>query len=323
MKKVVAVAPYYRKDSINFKMGAYKAWENIGGKTAKDHYPIGKLVGFFHKYELPSFLCCKNEARLRFVEPINRYFDAFPDYLFYEIIPFVWDCWPCLDDRFCRWLERHKVKRAVFTSGQNAERIRRRLPYINILVVTEGIDVTHYRKGKDLQCRRIDFMEFGRNNRDLFDPSSWNDIKHFNASNQGKRLSDEELRNIMYDSKVVATIPKCDTDAKIANGVETLTQRYWEAMLSRMVMIGHAPKELVDLIGYNPCIEIEGFVSHRDMKDYVIEPLDAEVVHRQVRDIVNNISDYQPLVDHNRETALRYAPWELRMKEVKEWLEKV
>ena len=42
-----------------------------------------------------------------------------------------------------------------------------------------------------------------------------------------------------------------------AGDIETLTQRYWENMLSRIIMVGHAPKELVDLIGYNPIIEID------------------------------------------------------------------
>ena len=42
----------------------------------------------------------------------------------------------------------------------------------------------------------------------------------------------------------------------IAQGVETLTQRYWETMLSRTVIVGHAPKELIDICGYNPVLEL-------------------------------------------------------------------
>ena len=110
----------------------------------------------------------------------------------------------------------------------------------------------------------------------------------------------------MSDSKLVISLPRLITFPEAAEGIETLTQRYWENMLSRNVMIGHAPKELVDLIGYNPVIDI----------DYARLP-------EQIRHIKENISEYQPLVDRNRETALRLAPWELRMKEVKLWLEKI
>ena len=51
---------------------------------------------------------------------------------------------------------------------------------------------------------------------------------------------------------------------ELAGDIETLTQRYWECMLSRIVMLGHAPQELIDLIGYNPVIEID--------KEHVKEP---------------------------------------------------
>ena len=41
----------------------------------------------------------------------------------------------------------------------------------------------------------------------------------------------------------------------------TLTQRYWECMFSRMVMVGHAPQEFIDFIGYNPVIELNDKIS--------------------------------------------------------------
>lgn len=75
-------------------------------------------------------------------------------------------------------------------------------------------------------------------------------------------------------------------------------------MLSCSVLLGRAPKELIDLVGYNPVVT-----------------LDKEHADEQVRDIVEHISEYQDLVNKNRETALRMAPWEIRMKRVMEWLE--
>ena len=43
----------------------------------------------------------------------------------------------------------------------------------------------------------------------------------------------------------------------MAGKIETLTQRYWECMLSRCLIVGRAPFELINLIGYNPVIEVE------------------------------------------------------------------
>lgn len=76
-------------------------------------------------------------------------------------------------------------------------------------------------------------------------------------------------------------------------------------MLSRIVMVGHAPKELVDLVGYNHVIEM-------DMEH------DLEQVEQILSEIENPV--YQELVDRNRETALRMGSWDLRMRQVMEWL---
>lgn len=65
-----------------------------------------------------------------------------------------------------------------------------------------------------------------------------------------------------------------------------------------MVMVGHAPKELVIFIGYNPVIELR-------------EDISAEVL---IREVLEHIDDYQELVDKNRETAERLGSWNVRMK---------
>ena len=120
----------------------------------------------------------------------------------------------------------------------------------------------------------------------------------------GKFLyTNEQLYRAMGDAKVTITLPRSMTQPEIAGDIETLTQRYWECMLSRMVMLGHAPKELVDLIGYNPVVE-----------------LDTVHTAEQVQEILAHIEDYQPLVDKNRKTALKMGDWSVRMQEVMKWL---
>lgn len=78
----------------------------------------------------------------------------------------------------------------------------------------------------------------------------------------------------------------------------TLTQRYWECMFSRMVMVGHAPQELIDFIGYNPVIELSDKISPEEL----------------IANVIEHIEDYQVLVDKNRETAERLGSWDVRMK---------
>lgn len=309
-KKVKAVQPYLRQGIINFKIPPFEAWKRVGGLTAPSRYPwLKAMVGFFHNHELPClFGKSKNEARFRFMEPINRKFDAFPDYTQYEIIPLIWDCWPCLDNRMSSWLNKHHVETAVFTSRQNAERIQKRFPKMNILVITEGIDVTNYKAGKLLKDRSLDLLEFGRTNRLVVHKEALEGINHLCTGELKKRLTDEELFDTLADAKVTIALTKNFTDPEIGARVETLTQRYWENMLSRIVMVGHAPHELVDLIGYNPVIEVP------------VDEMSSVNYADKIKEILSHIEDYQALVDKNRKVALQMAPWEIRMKKIRAWL---
>lgn len=111
------------------------------------------------------------------------------------------------------------------------------------------------------------------------------------------------FRKVLQDTKLTVIFPRCMSQPEEAGDVETLTQRYWEAMLSRMVMVGHAPGELVELVGYNPVIE-----------------LDCERPTGQIEDILCHIDDYQALVDRNRQTALAMGGWSKRMKCLRQFL---
>lgn len=295
MKKIKAVSPYVDAVSCNFKLQPYRAWMNIGGGVAPAHYPWRRIHGLAYKLEIPSF--CKNshEARLRFVETNSIRFDAFPDYARYEIIPLIWDCWPSYDDALVKWLDKHEVKACIFTCAESSERIKKSLPHVNFLLITEGVETAMYPEGVSLREREIDIYMYGRTPGTL-----WNQMKALNGVGAG---NNEEFHYWLQHAKVTVALPQCDVFPERTGGQETLTQRFWEGMLSRMVMVGRAPKELTDLIGYNPVIDI-----------------DYDHFADQVRDIVAHIDDYQAMVNHNREVALRMAPWEIRMKQVMEWL---
>lgn len=301
MKKIVAVAPY--NHGINFKMQAYNAWVNMGGKTMPSHYPYKAFHKFAYNYELPTIHKKSKIAQLRFVEPVSINFDTFPDYARYEIIPMIWDCWPRYFEKTCQWFIKHDVKTAIFTSSQTAERMKKRFPNMNILAITEGIDMSKYNEGKDLKERSIDLLEFGRRNTNVFRVTLPATYKHIYSKN-GEHIfsAEEDLLNGLSDSKITVCYPRCDTQPSKAGNIETLTQRYWEAMLSRIVIVGRAPKELIDLIGYNPVIEIE--------KDNQTE---------RIIDIIEHIDDFQSLVDKNRDSAINMGSWENRVELIKDW----
>lgn len=79
---------------------------------------------------------------------------------------------------------------------------------------------------------------------------------------------------------------------------ELFQELFQPSMLSRNIILGHAPKELIDIVGYNPVIEY----------DYTKDSA------MQVQNILNNIDAYQYLVDKNRESALKYGDWKKRIR---------
>lgn len=308
MKIVKAVQPYIHKGEVNFKSYPYQAWIDVVGvkNTEQSHYPWERIKGIAYNWHMPRIRCDKKEARLRFVSGYSIYFDTFPDYAFYEIIPVIWDCWPMNVHVVEKFFRRYQVKTAVFTSSQTADVFRQKFPKMNILTITEGVNVELYSKGKLLKYRTIDILEVGRAWVDFFKSPLKDGINHIKTGNMARAFNtDEEFRAALADAKVTINVPRCDVDKETAENIETLTQRYWECMLSRVVMVGRAPKELTDLIGFNPVIEWDG--------------KDATPV---VNKVLTNIDCYQELVDRNYEVAMQKAPWSIRVQQIVDFLSK-
>ncbi len=306
MKLLRAVAPYIHPEYLNFKTAPYEAWLRNGGQVAVAHYPWRPFHGVAFRRELPLMRQHPSEARLRFVEPVSLLFDTFPDYARYEIVPMFWDCWPGYFDTVCQWLRRHSVQTAIFSSRQTAERIRVALPELNVIWCPEAVDASCYDKGKPLEDRTIDLLEFGRSNEKVIPAGALEQaqvagraVRHVCTRQNGQFIyTNEQLYRAMGDAKVTITLPRSMTDPDVAGDIETLTQRYWECMYSRMVMVGHAPQELIDFIGYNPVVELR---EDRSSAELIV-------------DVLEHIEDYQELVDRNQETAQRMGAWTDRMQ---------
>ncbi len=304
-KTVKAVKPFIYKNNSNFKLAVYDAWCKLGGKH------VGKRK-YEHLYErlsyhlpLPTFLQDSKQARLRFVEAANMPFDTFPDYLYYEIIPVFWDCWPRHIGQVSDWLNKHHVKTAFFTSSQTAEKIRESCPGVNACYMPEAIETNLYKAGGTLSERKYDYLEFGRCCNYVDTSSLSSAVRVLSSRNEKGALATRQLLiDALADSKITICLPRSVNQPDIAGDIETLTQRYWECMLSRVIIIGKAPRELVDIIGYDPVVEL-----HKDK------------FAMQVEGILAHLDDYQELVDKNRVTALKHGDWIRRVEEMRNVLQ--
>ena len=301
------VPPYIHPGHLNFKYPAFEGLLNCGLQAGKNHFPWKILHHWVFLYEIPQIYRDKKTVVLMFVEPVSITFDTFPYYETHEVIPFIWDCWPCYYDKMEAWFKRHETRTAIFTSRMEMEEMQKRCPQVKMLWCPEAVDASNYKKGKLLKDRYINLLEFGRSNERVLGKLSIDN--HVCTYVNGKFIySNDELYEAMGDSRITVCLPKSMTHPDMAQGIETLTQRYWEAMLTRMVIVGHAPKELIDICGYNPVLEL---------------PDDKSLINTFILDILNDIEKYQDLVDLNRQTALEKGIWSIRMKDVVEWLDNI
>ena len=298
--QIRVVPPFIHPGYLNFKHPVFLSLVNAGSNVGKAHFPWRFLHHWSFRHELPNmrFLGNAGEAILMFVEPVSITFDTFPYYATHEVVPFIWDCWPCYFDKMEAWLNRHKTRTAIFTSRMEMEEMKRRCPQINMLWCPEAVDGSLYKEGKALKDRNIDLLEFGRSNEKVLGRIDDSNINHVCTHVDGKFIySNEQLYDAMGDAKITVCLPKSLTHPDVAQGIETLTQRYWEAMLSRMIIVGHAPQELIDVCGYNPVIEL---------------PSDVRQTMPLIHEIIDNIEIYQELVDRNRSVALEKGTWATR-----------
>lgn len=222
-----------------------------------------------------------------------------------EIVPMLWDCWPDTWPGLERALRRLRVRLCFVTASAVADRLAGRLPGIEFVHVPEGVDPADYSAGPPLAERPIDVYELGRRHRGVHEAlmrarldEACRMVCAAPGGRKGLAAAYPTWRGYcaaLAATKITLSFPRSMTDAACA-AVETMTMRYFEAMLSGCLIVGHAPRELVELAGYDPVVEM-------DMADPA----------GQLRTMLADIGRWQPLVDRNLRRAREIASWDARM----------
>ncbi|MGM9811719.1 MAG: hypothetical protein ACI30V_02625 [Muribaculaceae bacterium] len=328
MKKIYIKKKTRRKEEFQFFMHDFvDSCVEYGFEAKHDLFPsyrwhirglCRELLWHGYKFVKQHFhwLMKRNYAMIVTANGVTLPDNVFPYYGCCEIVPMLWDVWPSTWGRMYAAFEALDVKTVLVSSSQVAEMINRETK-VRAYWIPEGINAKLYRKGAPLLQREYDVYEMGRRLEKyhivlqrMSDCGMINRLQTSNLNPDGTlddgnvALTNEELYGLMPWFKVLICFPQCDTNPQRAGDIETLTQRYWEAMLSGCLMVGRAPKELVDLIGYNPVIDV-----------------DWENPVEQMKDILEHIADYQSLVDRNYQSAINYADWSKRMPLIVKCLE--
>lgn len=300
----------FKNDYQYYRQWITDAWRETGGEIYNHTYIsltkrklLGKLN--FLSSLVPDSM--KSQEALVVLCGAHPNYSAWPLMYTHELIPIIWDCWPKYHRTTINSIKQSKIKTVFCTSSQTCDLIKHELPNTNVYWLPEGIDIDSYRRGPLLRERTIDVLELGRQLQELHQSlvvsSNTYHINHL-YSKQGELLFKDftELTKGLSDAKITICYPRCDTHPEMAGNIETLTQRYWECMLSGTLIVGRSPRELIDFCGYNPVVEL-----NRNSAE--------EIVH-----ILENIEAYQSIADKNYEYARCHASWKSRMPYLKEKL---
>ena len=182
-----------------------------------------------------------------------------------EIIPYCFDCWPELYERWLSFFKRHRVRFAFFSARQSALHFAKALPSMKSVWLPEACDPFDYRPSKPWLERSIDVLEFGRKNEiyhaRIMEPLARANKVHLYVRIKGQTTFSDSSREAFLEglgeSKISICFPSSQTHPERAGSIETVTHRYFQSMASKCLLLGHAPQELVDLFGYNPVIEVQ------------------------------------------------------------------
>lgn len=217
---------------------------------------------------------------------------------------YLFDAWPVHHEMISQFVQTHHLSFVFVSSSQCAARLRDMSGSAVYSWVPEGVDSSKYRYSQ-YEAKDIDVLELGRKYdayHDLIVKALEDDGRvHLYEKTKGKLIfpTGEDLIDGLARTKISVCVPSNITHPDRAGGIETMTVRYLQSMVSKCLIVGHAPEEMVELFGYNPVVEI-------DMK----KPAE------QIRDILENFADYIPLIEKNYTETLANHSWSNRWQQM-------
>lgn len=222
-----------------------------------------------------------------------------------QTIPVAHDCWEPQYDRWVEFLRRAGIRRAFFTARQAAEAMTERVPGLQAEWLPEGIELGLFAPDCPLTARSIDILELGRRSEQFHQAirahceERGNRHLYQRSSHELVFATREAFREGMPDTKLLICFPSSLTNPERSGTVETMTLRYLEGIACKSVILGHAPRELVDLFGYNPVVEVD--------------PVDPA---GQVDRLLGNIGEHVSLVERNFARLHEVGTWDIRIRDL-------
>lgn len=224
---------------------------------------------------------------------------------FGRVVPVIWDVWEPAWPAWTQLLGRVRSDLMFVTARQSADFLQAAFPGRRVIHLPEATTLSEYSGDRLLVDRTVEVLELGRRY------ARWHDaatpvLQAIGARHRFEAVPGEVIypsRRSMVegfaDSVISVCFPSSTTHPLRAGTVETTTHRYFESLASGCIVLGHAPRELVDLFGFNPVIEV-------DWSDPA----------GQVRHVLAHRDSFQAMVDRNMKRTYEIGGWDSRAHDI-------
>jgi hypothetical protein len=213
---------------------------------------------------------------------------------------YLLDAWPGTYRDIRELVQTFSVQHLFLSSSIAARQLQQELAPCTVAWVPEAIEPEGYTFLPPAR-KDIDVLQLGRRYDRL------HEILVTPLARRGKvYLYEKEKHQIIFPTrerfvdglartKISICIPSSITHPEQSGDIEVLSMRYLQSMISKCLLVGHAPAELISLFGYNPVVEL-------DMADPV----------RQIVSLLDSFPDYAALIERNHDTVTRHHTWHHR-----------
>lgn len=219
---------------------------------------------------------------------------------------FLFDAWTSDHEEISDFANKFKIDYLFVTASQAAVAIKPKLHTTKIYWVPEGINPTIYKQDILLADKQIDVLALGRK-YDIYHEIIKIQLKekgynYLYEKEKGELIfpTREEFIEGLSKTKISICVPSNITHPERAGDVETMTIRYLQSIVSKCLIVGHAPAEMIELFGYNPVIEID---------------MDKPV--EQLLEVLNDFERYIPLIEQNYKVVIDNHTWSNRWEQMK------
>jgi glycosyltransferase involved in cell wall biosynthesis len=279
---------------------AYSQWRLLN-KLGIVYNPLSSLYKFESKSNITKLF---------------NYFVLIMGCEFYKCLPYfqrpgsksiyMFDAWEEDHEMISQFVKHFKVEYLFLSSSQAVENLKYQVGQTKVYWIPEGISPDEYEYYPN-ESKDIDVLSFGRKydryHEKIKEDLKEQQVKYVFAESPGKVIfpSRESFIDGLARSKISICFPSNITHPERAGNIETMTIRYLQSMVSKNLIVGKAPVEMITLFGYNPVIEA-------DMQDPA----------GQLKDIINNYADYTSLVERNYAQVLKDHSWQNRWQSIRE-----